>query len=228
MRRQFNQAHHPEHFLYLLARCVKAAIRYNSKGEFNNSPDNHRLGAEPGTMRWHLMHASKLLQHKASAACEDFRDAIASATPDDVIFMDPPYQGVGKERDSRYVQCLTFDAFSDAVRDMVARELCFIISYDGRTGDKRHGQLLPNDLGLLHFEVVAGKSTTETLLGRCAVTYESIYLSQPLANRLVRLPSFLVPDRTTVPEQLSLFSAAVAARRRNKTAPRKFGQILQN
>jgi DNA adenine methylase len=44
VRDRFNQSDEPHYFLYLLARCVKAAIRYNGNGKFNNSPDNRRLG----------------------------------------------------------------------------------------------------------------------------------------------------------------------------------------
>jgi DNA adenine methylase len=44
IRAQFNATQCPHHFLYLLARCVKAAVRYNRKGEFNQSPDNRRKG----------------------------------------------------------------------------------------------------------------------------------------------------------------------------------------
>ncbi|MCH8922503.1 MAG: DNA adenine methylase [Planctomycetes bacterium] len=47
VRSRFNRDHHPADFLYLLARCVKAAIRYNAKGQFNNTPDNRRRGARP-------------------------------------------------------------------------------------------------------------------------------------------------------------------------------------
>ena len=34
VRKRFNKDHKPSHFLHLLARCVKAAIRYNGNGEF--------------------------------------------------------------------------------------------------------------------------------------------------------------------------------------------------
>lgn len=54
IRDRFNETHRPEHFLYLLARCVKAAIRYNSQGKFNNSPDNRRIGRRPDKMRTNL------------------------------------------------------------------------------------------------------------------------------------------------------------------------------
>ena len=32
VRKKFNEIHKPEYFLYLLARCVKAAIRYTGEG----------------------------------------------------------------------------------------------------------------------------------------------------------------------------------------------------
>ncbi|MEO8265215.1 MAG: DNA adenine methylase, partial [Ilumatobacteraceae bacterium] len=34
VRSNFNRTHEPELLLYLLARCVKAAVRYNSNGDF--------------------------------------------------------------------------------------------------------------------------------------------------------------------------------------------------
>ena len=45
------EAQKPEYLLFLLAKCVKAAVRYNAKGEFNQSPDKRRLGRNPAMMR---------------------------------------------------------------------------------------------------------------------------------------------------------------------------------
>ena len=39
MRDAFNRSQDPRLFLYLLARCVKGAVRYNADGLFNQSPD---------------------------------------------------------------------------------------------------------------------------------------------------------------------------------------------
>lgn len=44
VRTEFNKTGRADYFLYLLARCVKASVRYNSYGEFNQSPDNRRKG----------------------------------------------------------------------------------------------------------------------------------------------------------------------------------------
>ena len=55
VRDEFNKNKKSEHFLYLLARCVKASVRYNSKGEFNQSPDNRRKGRKPESMRSEIL-----------------------------------------------------------------------------------------------------------------------------------------------------------------------------
>jgi DNA adenine methylase len=62
--------------------------------------------------------------------------------------------------------------------------IAFIVSYDGRTGDKQYGAPLPASLGLKHHEVHVGRSTQSTLLGRDDETFESIYLSPVLLDRL--------------------------------------------
>jgi DNA adenine methylase len=186
VRDRFNEAHRPDHLLYLLARCVKASVRYNSNGEFNQSPDNRRRGATPDTMRHHIVRASKLLKGRATVAAADYRVALAAADETDVVYMDPPYQGVCGDRDQRYLGGVGFDAFVEALADLNKRGICYIVSYDGRTGPRTHGRLLPASLDLEHLEVEAGRSTQATLLGRDHVTYESLYLSPALMRRIQR------------------------------------------
>ena len=60
----------------------------------------------------------------------------------------------------------------------------YIISYDGKTGDKSHGKSLPNSLSLKHLHVKAGRSSQATLLGSNDETIESLYLSLALVERL--------------------------------------------
>jgi DNA adenine methylase len=204
VRAAFNKRHRPAEFLYLLARCVKAAIRYNRNGEFNNTADHRRRGARPETMRDNLMGAARVLGNRTRVLNSDYLDSLRDATPSDVIYLDPPYQGTSGERDSRYVKGLSFDAFCDGVRMLRDRDLSLIISYDGRVGDKVYGKRLPDRLGLRLFEVRAGRSTQETLLGRDGITYESLYISENLVDRMERLPKAL--QQTNGPaEELLLF-----------------------
>jgi DNA adenine methylase len=182
VRERFNRTHKPEYFLYLLARCVKAAIRYNGDGEFNNSPDNRRKGARPETMRERIVGAASLLQGRTEVSALDYREVLANCDSSDLIYMDPPYQGVCKNRDNRYCPTIDHGQFCESLAALNDKGCMFVVSYDGRTGDKTYGEPLPESLNLAHIEVHAGRSTQATLLGRDHDTYESLYLSSALAS----------------------------------------------
>lgn len=184
IRTQFNQSHEPDMFLFLLARCVKAAVRYNSYGEFNQSPDNRRRGTRPETMADSIISASRLFRNRATIVHEDYRRIVDNATEDDIVYLDPPYQGVCSNRDPRYREKVTFENFVDTLRIMNAHRVSYIVSYDGRTDTRTYGNPLPASLDLEHIELDAGRSSQATLLGREDNTYESLYLSPALVMRL--------------------------------------------
>jgi DNA adenine methylase len=184
VRAEFNRAGRPDCLLYLLARCVKAAVRYNAGGEFNQSPDNRRLGVRPETMRRHLLEASSLLSGKTQCTSLDYQEVLAQAEPDDLIYLDPPYQGVSGSRDPRYLKSVSFNEFAAVLDALNARQLSYLVSYDGSTGGKVHGRRLPDTLGLRRVELDAGRSSQATLLGRTEATVESLYLSPALVERL--------------------------------------------
>lgn len=201
VRADFNRSGRPEHFLFLLARCVKASVRYNRHGEFNQSADKRRHGTLPATMREQLVGASYLLRGRTTCEHRDYRDVLSGATPRDLVYMDPPYQGVSRQRDSRYLLGVNFDEFVAALADLNARHISYIVSYDGRTGDKTYGPPLPDNLELELIELHAGRSSQATLLGRRDETVESLYLSPALRERLARHSAFTHPVRN--PEQLA-------------------------
>ena len=205
VREQFNLTGNSDCFLYLLARCVKASVRYNANGEFNQSPDNRRKGACPRTMREHILAASYLLRGNATFTSKNYRDVLSLAGKNDLVYMDPPYQGVCRNRDCRYLGTVQFREFAEALEHLNSKGIKYIVSYDGRTGDKIHGRLLPETLGLTHMEVNAGRSTQATLLGRDDATYESLYLSPALAEAL-RTQQRTNPFAHS--EQMSLWEAA--------------------
>jgi DNA adenine methylase len=184
VRNEFNRTGKPDRFLYLLARCVKASVRYNSTGEFNQSPDNRRMGTLPETMRLQILGASRLLRGKTECITSDYKEIVAQGTRDDLIYLDPPYQGVCGERDPRYLQGVLFDEFVEVLETLNYRDIKYLVSYDGRTGERVHGRKLPGRLRLHHVELHAGRSSQATLLGRAEITIESLYLSPALAESL--------------------------------------------
>lgn len=201
IRAEFNESRRPEHFLYLLVRCVKAAVRYNTGGEFNQSPDNRRKGTRPDTLRKNLQAASELLSGRCRIQHSDYQVLLDEATPDDVVYLDPPYQGVCNNRDPRYKQKIQFDTFVETLDALNRRRIAYIVSYDGRTGRRRHGEFLPDFLNLKRIELPAGRSTQATLLGRNETTFESLYLSPALTQHSDQP----VPLRASMPMQMTLF-----------------------
>jgi DNA adenine methylase len=188
VRDRFNRDHRPEHFLYLLARCVKACIRYNAEGQFNNSPDNRRKGARPEEMTRRIRGASILLHGATQVTALDYKEVLADCREDDIVYMDPPYQGVCLDRDNRYAPRFEHDEFCDELANLNGRKIRYVVSYDGRTGEKVFGKPLPRSLGLRHVEICAGRSTQATLLGREAMTFESLYISPSLASEVDAQP----------------------------------------
>ena len=207
VRDRFNSTHAPADFLYLLARCVKAAVRYNANGDFNNTPDNRRLGARPAAMRRRILHVSALLAGRAQTTAWDYRDVLRRCRDGDLVYMDPPYQGVCGARDQRYLPKIDHDQFCAELAGLVEREIMFAVSYDGRTGSKRFGKALPASLGLSHLEIQAGRSTQATLLGRSDLTYESLYLSPALVAS---------SSNTSLTTAISLSSRSRLGKRRGK------------
>ena len=188
VREDFNRTQDPRLLLYLLARCVKGSVRYNSDGLFNQSPDNRRLGTRPAAMRENILSVSMLMRGNTITSSSDYRDILANVKDSDVVYMDPPYQGVCGERDSRYFTGISFDDFVLALDLLNGRGIRYLISYDGRLGTRSCGKPLPHYLQLTLVELEAGRSTQSTLLGRDEVTFESLYLSQSLAAEVEARP----------------------------------------
>ncbi len=107
IRTEFNVDRSPAKLLYLLARCVKNAVRFNPSGEFNQSPDKRRTGTQPETMRAELHAAHILLHGRSRAITTDFMALFEDARPGDFFYLDPPYQGTSEGRDQRYFESVS-------------------------------------------------------------------------------------------------------------------------
>lgn len=180
VRDEFNTGQDPVQLLYLLARCVKNAPRFNRDGRFNQSPDKRRLGMRPDKMRLQILGAASLLRRNTRVLDGDFAATLADATPDDLVYMDPPYEGTSVGVDRRYHQGMVRDRLIGELSALNHRGVAWILSYDGRCGDKRYGDYLPDHLDAQRIELHAGRSSQATLNGRAEVTIESLYVSHAL------------------------------------------------
>lgn len=118
-------------------------MRYNSNGELNQSCDKRRYGTKPNVIANNALAISGLLKDKASFSNLDYKDVLSRAQKGDLVYMDPPYQGTSKRnntRDNRYIQGVEFDEFVEQLRELNDRDIDYIVSYDGKTGDKFIGK----------------------------------------------------------------------------------------
>jgi DNA adenine methylase len=219
VRESFNRRQDARLLLYLLARCVKGAVRYNGEGLFNQSPDNRRLGTRPETMKENIATISGLLCGKTIVTSLGYEDVLTNIRPDDVVYMDPPYQGVCGERDSRYFAGISFNDFVAELEMLNHKSVRYLVSYDGRLGDRIYGKPLPGKLNLTLVEIEAGRSSQATLLGRSEMTVESLYLSPALADELEAQPAI---HRRRHEEQLQLMESPRLYGKKSKSIQKNF------
>lgn len=181
MRDKFNQlkqSPQPELTLFILARVAKGAVRYNQQGEMNQICDRRRTGTRPETIRKSAKSISDLLNGKTTFYHTDYTEILEMAQPGDLVYMDPPYQGVSGGLSSRYIQSLSFDNFVQSLERLNERGIDYIVSYDGQNEDGKFGKDLPDSLGLQHILVNAGRSAQGNLNGKQLTTFESLYISK--------------------------------------------------
>ena len=181
----------PANLLYLLARCVKGSVRYSMEGNFNQSPDKRRHGTKPDTLAQNIYAVSGLLKGKTEFFAMDYREIFGRLSPGDLVYMDPPYQGVTDSRDSRYLSGVPFDEFAEALDTLNRKRINYLISYDGSCGGKKYGESLPESLGCTKILLNAGLSSQAVLLGRRSQTFEALYISKSLSNIVPRQLTFL-------------------------------------
>lgn len=180
IRSEFNRDRQPAKLLYLLARCVKNAVRFNPAGDFNQSPDKRRKGTHPDLMERELLAASRILSGCSSVMCADFFDLFQDARKGDLFYLDPPYQGTSDGRDSRYISGVARERMIEGLELLNRKHVPFLLSYDGFCGDRTYGDRLPAELAT-RILLDAGRSSQATLNGRDHVTVESLYISHNLA-----------------------------------------------
>ena len=173
VRDRFNQNPNPFDLNFLVRTCVNGIIRFNDKGEFNNSFHLSRKGMHPGrfakiVQKWH-----GVIQG-ITFVCQDYEETLAEATEGDFIYFDPPYAG----NNMRYANDLDLRRFFHHLEALNRRNIKWCLSFDGQRGNADFSHPVPEGLYKHKLLISSGNSAVGKVLnGPIEQVYESLYLS---------------------------------------------------
>jgi len=173
IRDDFNRQQSPLDFLFLTRTCVNGLIRYNNKGEFNNSLHHTRKGMHPDRLEKIILAWSDIIGgHEFHN--QSYEITTKKAKVGDFVYLDPPYFNTG----TRYFGAINFEDFIGFLESLNNKGVRYALSYDGQRGDKSYVVKLPKTLYKRHVMLHSGNSTFNKVQnGKVEKVYESLYLN---------------------------------------------------
>ena len=173
VRNNFNKEKSPLDFLFLTRTCVNGLIRYNKKGEFNNSLHHTRKGINPDKLEKIILAWSRLIgSHTFSS--QSYELTTKNAKKEDFIYLDPPYFNTG----TRYFGSIDFNKFISYLESLNKKGVKYALSYDGTRGEKSFVIELPKNLYKRHIMLHSGNSAFGKVQnGKVEQVHESLYLN---------------------------------------------------
>jgi len=182
IRDSFNLTRNCYDFLFLTRTCVNGMIRYNDKGEFNNSFHLSRPGIHPDTLRSIIFQWGRVIQ-KMEFFNVDYRECLAKVKKGDFVFLDPPYGGTK----SRYMQTeFVLEDFYQELDRLNSVGAKWMLTFDGSAGERTYSYAPPIEVYKHHYFVKTGNSAFSKLMdGKKDVIQESVYLNfEPVQTQL--------------------------------------------
>lgn len=173
IRESFNKSKSTHDLLFLTRTCVNGLIRFNKKGEFNNSFHHSRKGMNPATLEKIIFNWSKIITGY-KFYCKDYKTLTKNAKKGDLIYLDPPYF----HTKGRYFGAINFKDFIKYLEELNKKGIKYILSFDGQRGDKSYTVQLPKKLYKRHIYLHSGNSTFRKVQDKkIEQVYESLYLN---------------------------------------------------
>lgn len=173
VRNRFNESHQGQDLLFLSRTAVNGIIRFNSKGEFNNSLHLSRKGMMPDSfakivMKWH----EKLIN--TTFYSEDFTVFLKKAQQADFVYLDPPYAN----SKNRYIKNLDLDALFSTLDELNKKEVKWALSFDGIRGKEDLKYPVPEHLFKSVVFINNGSSKIGQVLNKKQeIVHEALYMN---------------------------------------------------
>ena len=172
-RKRFNQNQNPLDLNFLMRTCVNGIVRFNDKGEFNNSFHLSRPGMNPDRFRVNLQQWHAKLDG-VDFREGDYRQTTADASAGDFVYLDPPYAS----NKQRYAKNIELSELFGYLCDLNSRGVRWALSFDGIRGESDLTHDVPKNLFERHVYLSSGNSAVNKVLnGPVEEVHESLYLS---------------------------------------------------
>jgi len=173
IRDHFNKNQNPFDLLFLSRTCVNGLIRFNSEGKFNNSLHHTRKGINPNTLEKIIFNWSSLIQNY-QFVYDEYSKTTKTATSNDFVYLDPPYfNTVG-----RYYGRIDHERFIDYLEELNAKNIKFVLSFDGKRGDKEYFVEIPKRLYKRYLLLDSGNASFKKVMDKkIEFVKESVYLN---------------------------------------------------
>ncbi len=171
IRQRFNAEKSPLDLLFLSRTCVNGLIRFNGDGEFNNSFHHTRKGVDPRRFEkivfdWH----EKISQIRF--LCGDYRETTKTATKNDIIYLDPPYENTR----GRYYGTIDYEEFYTYLEGLNKKGIRYVLSFDGMRGNKEYQTGIPKELYVHKIMLASGNSSFKKVMDKSREpVYEALY-----------------------------------------------------
>ena len=170
-RDRFNRMQSPLDLNFIMRTCVNGIVRFNDKGEFNNSFHLSRRGMEPERFE-KVVNAWKVAIKGVHFVCQDYQLTLDQAKTGDFVYLDPPYAG----NKQRYILDLDLNRFFNSLEQLNAKGVKWALSFDGNRGDKNLIHDVPKSLYKKHMLLSSGMSAVNKVLnGPVEAVEESLY-----------------------------------------------------
>jgi len=173
VRDRFNRTNNPLDLNFIMRTCVNGIVRFNNKGEFNNSFHLSRRGMEPARFEKVVRSWQRAIEG-VDFVCQDYAATLDRTEKGDFVYLDPPYAG----NKQRYIGDLNLARFFADLEKLNTKEVKWALSFDGRRGDRNLIHDIPKSLYKRHTLLSSGNSAVNKVLnGPVETVEESLYLN---------------------------------------------------
>ena len=171
VRERLNKNSDPMDLLFISRTCVNGLIRFNSKGEFNNSLHHTRKGMAPNKLEqiideWHRAIKNYTFLNG------DYRDMTSDAKKGDLVYLDPPYFN----NKNRYLENIDHNKLFEYLEELNRKSVRFVLSYDGHSDSREYKHQLPKEVYKRKLSLSSGLSAFRKTQDKTNdAVYESVY-----------------------------------------------------